>query len=211
MAGPVTGFAMRRSSGQRTAGSSASLQQSSLSRLEAPYEKSTPSKRTINTLQTPFESVAVRSANDTDASSTTDTSPLIESPDDIEPRGFPDLMSEPAMSQAEGDGMSWELRTETVRQQEEYPNPSKAAEQGAHTRQLTHYRNLLVRAQSSSSSELHELHSRLLDLENRYRQLEEEHAYCAKRAPGEDTPPVTLSKHTFTSAAASMSKEELQL
>jgi pyrimidine and pyridine-specific 5'-nucleotidase len=56
-----------------------------------------------------------------------------------------------------------------------------ASLQANHSRQLNHYKNLLVRAQSASSSSLHDLHSRLHRLEGKYAALEAEHEKCAER------------------------------
>ena len=50
--------------------------------------------------------------------------------------------------------------------------------QASHARQLTHYKNLLIRAQSASSSSLHDALTRLHELEGRYARLEAEHARC---------------------------------
>jgi pyrimidine and pyridine-specific 5'-nucleotidase len=47
-----------------------------------------------------------------------------------------------------------------------------------HDRQITHYRNLLVRAQSASASSIHEMHMKLQDLQERYDTLRAEHAAC---------------------------------
>ena len=47
-----------------------------------------------------------------------------------------------------------------------------------HVRQIAHYKNLLVRAQSASSAALHELHTQLHDLQRRFRALQDEHALC---------------------------------
>lgn len=47
-----------------------------------------------------------------------------------------------------------------------------------HARQIAHYKDLLVRAQSASSASLHDLHSKLHELEGRYRALQEGHAKC---------------------------------
>jgi hypothetical protein len=43
---------------------------------------------------------------------------------------------------------------------------------------LTHYKNLLIRAQSASSASLHDALTRLHELEGRYARLEAEHARC---------------------------------
>jgi len=50
--------------------------------------------------------------------------------------------------------------------------------QASHARQLTHYKNLLIRAQSASSSSLYDALTRLHELEGRYGTLEAEHARC---------------------------------
>jgi hypothetical protein len=94
----------------------------------------------------------------------------------------------------EADEMSWELRTETAGPVREYDEvslsvrvtfvtetdvwPSLGDLQASHARQLTHYKNLLIRAQSASSSSLHDALTRLHELEGRYARLEAEHARC---------------------------------
>jgi hypothetical protein len=85
--------------------------------------------------------------------------------------------------------MSWELRTDTVGPAREYEEvstrpvqadsqPSLGELQASHARQLTHYKNLLIRAQSASSSSLHDALTRLHELEGRYARLEAEYARC---------------------------------
>jgi hypothetical protein len=85
--------------------------------------------------------------------------------------------------------MSWELRTDTVGPAREYEEvstrfvqadlqPSLGELQASHARQLTHYKNLLIRAQSASSSSLHDALTRLHELEGRYARLEAEYASC---------------------------------
>jgi hypothetical protein len=83
--------------------------------------------------------------------------------------------------------MSWDLRTDTVGPLREYEEvstrfvqadlqPSLGELQASHARQLTHYKNLLIRAQSASSSSLHDALTRLHDVEGRYARLEAEYA-----------------------------------
>ncbi|ORX33682.1 WD40-repeat-containing domain protein [Kockovaella imperatae] len=60
----------------------------------------------------------------------------------------------------------WELRTETE------------AEDDRHSKQVHHYRTLLIRAHSSSSAELHEVHSRLHTLQRHYDELKALHDQC---------------------------------
>lgn len=50
--------------------------------------------------------------------------------------------------------------------------------QASHARQLTHYKNLLIRAQSASSSSLHDALTRLHQSEGEYARLEAEYAKC---------------------------------
>jgi hypothetical protein len=82
--------------------------------------------------------------------------------------------------------MSWELRTDTVGPAWEFEEvstrpvqadlqPSLGELQASHARQLTHYKNLLIRAQSASSSSLHDALTRLHELEGKY---EAEYARC---------------------------------
>jgi pyrimidine and pyridine-specific 5'-nucleotidase len=54
--------------------------------------------------------------------------------------------------------------------------------QEEHQRQITHYKNLLVRAQSASASSIHDLHTRLQELQKRYDALSEEHGACGSLA-----------------------------
>ena len=54
-----------------------------------------------------------------------------------------------------------------------------------HHKQVTHYRNLLVRAQTASSSAIHDLHTKLLETEARLVALQAEHSQCLARAEEE--------------------------
>ncbi|KAK4688067.1 hypothetical protein P7C73_g2033, partial [Tremellales sp. Uapishka_1] len=92
---------------------------------------------------------------------------------------FPEIVSQASLEAHEPDMDDWELRTETVGKSYEYDDPTLDTLQTNHARQLTHYKNLLVRAQSASSAELHELHSKLLDVEGKFAALKAEHAGCA--------------------------------
>lgn len=58
---------------------------------------------------------------------------------------------------------------------------SMAELQSSHARQLAHYKNLLIRAQSASSTALHELHTQLHQLQTAFDRLQAEHDECARR------------------------------
>ncbi|RXK40396.1 hypothetical protein M231_02229 [Tremella mesenterica] len=77
------------------------------------------------------------------------------------------------------DAESWELRTETAVKVDDFDETSLGQLQAVHHKQLTHYKNLLVRAQSASSSSLHDLHTKLHQVETLYNNLLAEHALCA--------------------------------
>lgn len=51
--------------------------------------------------------------------------------------------------------------------------------QESHHRQIKHYKTLLIRAQSASAASIHELHTKLTDLEGRYNKLKRDHAGCS--------------------------------
>ncbi|WVW80126.1 hypothetical protein I302_102101 [Kwoniella bestiolae CBS 10118] len=93
------------------------------------------------------------------------------------PNGFPEIFSEPTNWDDPITEEYWELRTETVNGVEDGDSPYAALETH-YLRQITHYKNLLVRSQSASSSSLHDLHSQLHYLQKRYSELEAEHAKC---------------------------------
>jgi pyrimidine and pyridine-specific 5'-nucleotidase len=67
------------------------------------------------------------------------------------------------------------------------PQSSLAGLRVSHAREIAHYRNLLVRAQSASSASIHELHTRLHDLQGRYDVLAQEHGQCGTRDTGGDS------------------------
>lgn len=50
------------------------------------------------------------------------------------------------------------------------------------TRQLQHYKTLLVRAQSASSASIQDLHMQVVDMERRYKAIFNEHAQCAPKS-----------------------------
>ncbi|KAL7419628.1 E1 ubiquitin-activating protein [Cryptotrichosporon argae] len=79
----------------------------------------------------------------------------------------------------EPEEMSWELRTQTAGG-DEHDGTSIAALRTEHARELSHYKTLLVRAQSASSASLNEMHVKLVDAERRYAALKAEHARCAR-------------------------------
>ncbi|WRT65681.1 uncharacterized protein IL334_002626 [Kwoniella shivajii] len=94
--------------------------------------------------------------------------------------GFPEIYSEPTNWDDPVTEHDWELRTETANGVEDENSPLAALERH-YLRQITHYKNLLVRSQSASSSSLHDLHSQLHVLKSRYHGLEIEHAQCAEK------------------------------
>lgn len=118
--------------------------------------------------------------------------------------------------------MSWELRTETVGPAREYEEvstrsvqanlqPSLGELQASHARQLTHYKNLLIRAQSASSSSLHDALTRLNEMEGRYARLESEHARCreADLARERDSQlAVHMGRGSLAEGVQSLSKSE---
>jgi hypothetical protein len=118
--------------------------------------------------------------------------------------------------------MSWELRTDTVGPAREYEEvstrlvqadsqPSLGELQASHARQLTHYKNLLIRAQSASSSSLHDALTRLHDMEGKYARLEAEYARCreADLAKEKDSQLAgDLGRGSLAEAVKSLSKSE---
>ncbi|WVQ83632.1 hypothetical protein IAT38_005773 [Cryptococcus sp. DSM 104549] len=104
--------------------------------------------------------------------------------------GFPEIVSQRTgvWEPDDDEEEDWELRTETVHQVDMYDDSPLAIMQANHLRQLTHYKNLLVRSQSASSSSIHNMHMQLQDLERAYKLLEREyhglaavHAECGER------------------------------
>ncbi|WVF68610.1 hypothetical protein IAT40_003380 [Kwoniella sp. CBS 6097] len=91
---------------------------------------------------------------------------------------FPEIFSEPTNWDDPITEDGWELRTETVGPGDEFDDSPLAALQAKHLRQITHYKNLLVRSQSASSSSLHDLHTQLHTLQREYNWLRAEHANC---------------------------------
>lgn len=82
-----------------------------------------------------------------------------------------------------------------------------------HAKQITHYKNLLVRAQSASSASLHELHQQLHDLQSRYNDLQAEHARCGdwmrmKREVFEDKAAESIVKRTVKEAIQDWDSDE---
>jgi hypothetical protein len=76
---------------------------------------------------------------------------------------------------------------------------------------LTHYKNLLIRAQSASSSSLHDALTRLHELEGRYARLEADYARCreADLAKERDIQLAGhLGKGSLAEAVKSLSKSE---
>ncbi|WVQ96144.1 hypothetical protein IAU59_003247 [Kwoniella sp. CBS 9459] len=94
---------------------------------------------------------------------------------------FPEIYSEPTNWDDPITEDGWELRTETAGDGDEYDDSPLAVLQAKHLRQITHYKNLLVRSQSASSSSLHDLHSQLHALQREYTSLKAEHARCAEK------------------------------
>ncbi|WWD05747.1 hypothetical protein V865_003830 [Kwoniella europaea PYCC6329] len=94
------------------------------------------------------------------------------------PNGFPEIFSEPTNWDDPITEEDWELRTETVNGIEDGDSPYAALETH-YLRQITHYKNLLVKSQSASSSSLHDLHSQLHYLQKQYNELEAAHARCS--------------------------------
>jgi hypothetical protein len=89
--------------------------------------------------------------------------------------------------------------------------PSLGELQASHARQLTHYKNLLIRAQSASSSSLHDALTRLHELEGRYARLEAEYARCRKEdfAREKDSQLAgDLGRGSLAEAVKSLSKSE---
>lgn len=64
--------------------------------------------------------------------------------------------------------------------------PDIASLQVKHSKQLLHYRNLLIRAQSASSVSLHELHTKLHILEAQYATLKAQHDLCNKPSASQE-------------------------
>ncbi|WWC87868.1 uncharacterized protein L201_002766 [Kwoniella dendrophila CBS 6074] len=96
------------------------------------------------------------------------------------PNGFPDIYSEPTNWDDPITEEDWELRTETANGVQDDDSPYAAMETH-YLRQITHYKNLLVKSQSASSSSLHDLHSQLHSLQKLYKELEAEHSKCVTR------------------------------
>ncbi|OCF74968.1 hypothetical protein I204_03815 [Kwoniella mangroviensis CBS 8886] len=94
------------------------------------------------------------------------------------PNGFPEIFSEPTNWDDPITEENWELRTETVNGIEDGDSPYATLETH-YLRQITHYKNLLVKSQSASSTSLHDLHSQLHYLQKQYHELEAEHARCS--------------------------------
>ncbi|OCF37122.1 hypothetical protein I316_01027 [Kwoniella heveanensis BCC8398] len=92
---------------------------------------------------------------------------------------FPEIFSEPTNWDDPITEDGWELRTEPAGAVDEYDDSPLATLQAKHLRQITHYKNLLVRSQSASSSSLHDLHSQLHTLQREYNWLRAEHAKCS--------------------------------
>ncbi|WWD16533.1 hypothetical protein CI109_100960 [Kwoniella shandongensis] len=100
---------------------------------------------------------------------------------------FPEIISQSTGTNWDEGEDDWELRTETVNGVDIHDDSPIAMIQANHVRQITHYKNLLVRAQSASSSSLHELHHKLNALQRAYTKLEHEHAQCLARRQEEET------------------------
>ncbi|KAI9632590.1 WD40-repeat-containing domain protein [Dioszegia hungarica] len=75
---------------------------------------------------------------------------------------------------------SWELHTESAGDDGEDVQHGLSDIQESHRREIKHYRNLLIRAQSASAASIHELDGRLREAETRYDDLLRQHGECGK-------------------------------